>query len=225
MDVDNTTSEARAYESIDHASEQANSTSETLIVPLEPSSCVNLQGVGENISIVAPTPRRSDRIRNKQFVDVLLTEDSEIFLLENEEPTTYKQALVSPNSDKWLEAMKSEMESMSENKVWTLVDLPNGVKPIGCKWVYKIKTDKDGNAYIYKAKLVAKGYKQFHGIDYNETFSPVAMLKSIQILLAIAAFFDYQIWLVDVKTAFLNGFLMEEVYITQHEGFEDLENP
>ncbi|XP_021763630.1 uncharacterized protein LOC110728263 [Chenopodium quinoa] len=130
MDVDNTTSEARAHESINHASERANSTSKTPIVPLEPSSCENLQGVGENISIVAPTPRRSARIRNKQFVEVLITEDSEIFLLENEEPTTYKKALVSPNLDKWLDAMKSEMESMSENEVWTLVDLPDGVKPI-----------------------------------------------------------------------------------------------
>ncbi|XP_021722074.1 uncharacterized protein LOC110689613 [Chenopodium quinoa] len=127
MDVDNTTLEAREHESINHALERANSTSETPIVPLEPSSWENLQGVGENIFIVAPTPRRSARIRNKQFVEVLITKDSEIFLLENEEPTTYKQALASPNSDKWLEAMKSEMESMSKNEVWTLVDLPDGV--------------------------------------------------------------------------------------------------
>ncbi|XP_057249888.1 uncharacterized mitochondrial protein AtMg00820-like [Beta vulgaris subsp. vulgaris] len=117
-----------------------------------------------------------------------MTENSEIMILENSEPTTYKQALTSPDSEKWLEAMKSELDSMSENKVWTLVDLPGGVNPIGCKWVFKLKTDKDGNVYVYKARLVAKGFRQVHGIDYDETFSPVAMLKSIRILLAIAAF-------------------------------------
>ena len=74
-----------------------------------------------------------------------------------------------------------------------------------------MKTDKDGNTSVFKASLVAKGYKQVHGIDYDETFSPVAMLKSIRILLEIAAFYDYDIWQMDVKIAFLNGFLEEDV--------------
>ena len=75
-----------------------------------------------------------------------------------------------PDSEKWLLAMKSEMQSMYDNQVWTLIDLPDGVKTIGCKWVFKKKTDMDGEVHTYKARLVAKGFKQTHGIDYDETF-------------------------------------------------------
>ncbi|KAK8544330.1 hypothetical protein V6N13_100559 [Hibiscus sabdariffa] len=138
---------------------------------------------------------------------------------ETNEPKTYQEAVASPDSEKWLEAMRSEMDSMSENQVWTLVEPPEGIKPIGCKWVFKKKTDMDGNVQTYKGRLVAKGFRQIHGIDYDETFSPVAMIKSIRILLAVAAFHDYEIWQMDVKTAFLNGKLEEDVYMTQPEGF------
>ncbi|CAH9080299.1 unnamed protein product [Cuscuta europaea] len=120
--------------------------------------------------------------------------------------------------------MKSEMRSMIDNQVWDLVDLPDGCRTIGCKWIYKKKLDKDDNVDVYKARLVAKGYKQIHGIDYDETFSPVAMLKSIRILLAIAAHFDYGIWQIDVKTAFLNENLDDDVYMIQPEGFEHPSN-
>ena len=111
------------------------------------------------------------------------------------------------------------MDSMYVNQVWTLVDAPEGVSPIGCKWVYKKKIGTDGQVETYKARLVAKGFRQKQGIDYDETFSPVAMLKSIRIMLAIEAYHDYEIWQMDVKTAFLNGFLEEEVYMSQLEGF------
>ena len=79
----------------------------------------------------------------------------------------------------------------------------------------------DGNVTVYKARLVAKGFRQVQGVDCDETFSPVAMLKSVQIMLAIAAFYDYEIWQMDVKTALLNGFLKEELYMMQPEGFVD----
>ena len=82
----------------------------------------------------------------------------------------------------------------------------------------------DGNVHTYKARLVAKGFKQTHGIDYDEIFSPVAMLKSIRILLAIAAYYDYEIWQMDVKTAFLNGNLLKDVYMIQPEGFVNPKN-
>jgi hypothetical protein len=82
----------------------------------------------------------------------------------------------------------------------------------------------DGNVYVYKARLVAKGFRQVQGIDYDKTFSPVAMLKSIRIILAIAAYFDYEIWQMDVKTAFLNGNLEGDVYMIQPEGFVDPNN-
>ena len=140
-------------------------------------------------------------------------------LLDNDEPTTYKEAMMGPDSVKWLNAMKSEIESMYENQVWNLVDPPEGSKPIECKWIFKKKTDADGNVTVYKARLVAKGFRQIQGIDYEETFSPVAMLKSVRILLAIAAYYDYEIWQMDVKTAFLNGMLSEDVYMIQPEGF------
>ena len=89
------------------------------------------------------------------------------------------------------------------------------------KRVFKKKTDVDSNVTIYKARLVAKGFRQVQGIDYDETFSPVAMLKSVRIVLAIAAFYDYEIWQMDVKTALLHGFLEEELYMMQPEGFVD----
>ena len=115
--------------------------------------------------------------------------------------------------------MNHEMESMYSNSVWSLVEAPEGVKPIGCKWIYKRKRESDGKVETFKAKLVAKGYTQKEGIDYEETFSPVAMLKSIRILLAVAASLDYEIWQMDVKTAFLNDNLEENIYMRQPEGF------
>ncbi|KAK1683651.1 hypothetical protein QYE76_044499, partial [Lolium multiflorum] len=142
----------------------------------------------------------------------------------NKDPATYEEAMMSPDSNKWQEAMKSEMGSMYDNKVWTLVDLPDSRKAVENKWIFKRKTDADGNITVYKARLVAKGFRQIQGVDYDETFSPVAKLKSVRILLAIAAFFDYEIWQMDVKTAFLNGDIEEELYMVQPKGFVDPKN-
>ena len=101
------------------------------------------------------------------------------------------------------------------------MELPDEVRPIDCKWIFKKKTDADGNVTVHKARLVAKDFRQIQGVDYEETFSHVAMLKSVRIMLAIAAFYDYEIWQMDVKTAFLNGKLTEDVYMVQPEGFVD----
>src|SRR6266516_3812755 len=109
----------------------------------------------------------------------------EIMLLDHDEPTNYEEAMMGPDSAKWLEAMKSEIGSMYENKVWTLVDLPNDRQAIENKWIFKRKTDADSSVTIYKARLVAKGFRQVQGVDYDENFSPVAMLKSVRIMLAI----------------------------------------
>jgi hypothetical protein len=110
---------------------------------------------------------------------------------------------------------------MSKNQVWTLVDPPSNRNAVECKWFFKKKMDTDGNVTVYKARLVAKGFRQVQGVDYDETFSPVAMFITIQILLAIAAFYDYEIWQMDFKTAFLNGNIDEELYMMQPEGFVD----
>ena len=134
-------------------------------------------------------------------------------LLDHGEPTNYEEAMMSPYFDIWLEAMKSEIGSMYENKVWTLVDFPDDRRAIENKWIFKKKTAANGNFTVYKARLVAKGFRQVQGVDYDETFSPVVMLKSVRIMLAIAAFYDYEIWQMDVKTAFLNGFHKEELYM------------
>ena len=99
------------------------------------------------------------------------------------------------------------------------MDPPNGIKPISCKWVYKRKRGIDGKVETFKARLVAKGYTQKEGFNYEETFSPVAMIKSIRILLSIAAHMNYEIWRMDVKIAFLNESLHECIYMTQPEGF------
>ena len=96
---------------------------------------------------------------------------------------------------------------MYANKVWTLVDLLDDRQAIENKWIFKKKTDANGNVTVYKVPLVAKGFQKVQGIDYDETFSPRVMLKSVWIMLAIATFYDYEIWQMDVKTAFLNGYL------------------
>ena len=98
---------------------------------------------------------------------------------------------------------------MYENKVWTLMDLPNDRQAIENKWIFKRKTYVDSSVTIYKARIVAKGFRQVQGVDYDESFTLVSMLKSVRIMLAIVAFYDYEIWQMDVKTAFLNGFLEE----------------
>ena len=147
------------------------------------------------------------------------------YVVDSDEPTTYKDAMSNSDCDKWLEAMNVEMQSMYDNQVWELVDLPLNSKLVGSKWVFKKKTDMHGNLDTYKARLVAKGFTQTQGVDYDETFSPVAMLKSIRILFAIAAYYDYEIWQMNVKTAFLNGYLEEDVYMAQPEGFVNPTHP
>ncbi|WVZ84951.1 hypothetical protein U9M48_031917 [Paspalum notatum var. saurae] len=134
----------------------------------------------------------------------------DVLLLDNDDPKTYIEAAMGPDSEKWLEAMRSELKSMADNQVWNLVEPLDQVRPIECKWAFKKKIDADGNVHIYKARLVAKGFRQILGVDYDETFSLVAILKSFWILLAIAAYHDYEVWQMDIKTAFLNGNLSED---------------
>nr|GEX14724.1 retrovirus-related Pol polyprotein from transposon TNT 1-94 [Tanacetum cinerariifolium] len=174
--------------------------------------------IDEPQSDIAPI-RRSTRTRHASDHMCLYIDAEEYELGDLSEPANYKPALLDLEFEKWLNAMNVEMQSMKDNEVWVLVELsPNG-KTIGSKWLFKKKTDMDGNVHIYKARLVAKGYTQTPGIDYEETFSPVTDIRAIRILIAIATYYDYEIWQMDVKTAFFNGYLNEEVYMEQHEGF------
>ena len=105
----------------------------------------------------------------------------------------FDEAISDIDSEKWLDAMKSEIDSMHSNQVQTLVNPPEDIVSIGCKWIYKKKIGADGKVETYKVRLVAKDYSQREGIDYQKIFSPVAMLKSIHPLLAVAAYYDYEI--------------------------------
>ena len=118
--------------------------------------------------------------------------------------------------------MKDKMTSMSQNKVWSLVDLSDGCRPIRCKWVFKTKRDAKGQVDRYKAILVAKGYNQREGIDFKETFSPWSTKDSIGIIMAIVAHFDLELHKMDVRTTFLNGDLVKDVYMSQPIGFEEV---
>ena len=135
------------------------------------------------------------------------------------EPRTVKDALNSPDQAKWMKAMEKEIESLRESDVWELVDLPKGRKAVGSKWVFKVKTDAEGSVERFKARLVAQGFSQKSGIDYDETFSPVARFESVRTVIALAVQNGLKLHQVDVTTAFLNGELKEEVYMKQPEGF------
>ncbi|CAN1268353.1 Retrovirus-related Pol polyprotein from transposon TNT 1-94 [Linum perenne] len=131
------------------------------------------------------------------------------------EPTTYKVAVQNPN---WVQAMNSELGSLHKTNTWSLVPLPHNKKPIGCKWVFKIKYKSDGTIERYKARLVAKGYTQTAGIDYIETFAPVAKMTIVRVLLSVAAIKGWKLFQLDVNTAFLHGDLYEEVYMVPPPG-------
>ncbi|GJX24935.1 retrotransposon protein, putative, ty1-copia subclass [Tanacetum coccineum] len=182
------------------------------------------QEIDEPQSDINPI-RRSTRTRRPTDRLCLYIDAEEHELGDLGEPANYKAALLDPESKKWLDAMNVEMQSMKDNDVWVLVELPPNARTVGSKWLFKKKTDMDGAVYVFKARLVAKGFTQTYGVDYEETFSPVADIRAIRILIAIAAYYDYEIWQMDVKTAFLNGHLSEEVYMEQPEGFVDPKYP
>jgi hypothetical protein len=131
-------------------------------------------------------------------------------------PAGVQEALSNP---KWTQAIKEEMEALLKNDTWTLVPLLEGKKAVGCKWVFSIKHKADGSIERYKARLVAKGYTQTYGVAYQETFSPVAKLSTVRILLSLAANLDWPLHQFDVKNAFLHGDLEEEVYMDLPPGY------
>ena len=134
------------------------------------------------------------------------------------EPPSYERAC---NHDVWQQAMKEKMNSIKKNDTWELVDLPKGKKCIGCKWVYKTKINADESIERHKARLVAKGFTKKYGIAYEETFAPMVRQETIRLVLSLAAHKGWNINHMDVKSAFLNGFLNEEVFVKQPQGFEE----
>ena len=122
------------------------------------------------------------------------------------QPTSFKEAAKEPH---WVQAMNQEIDSIEKNKTWDLVDLPRHKKSIGVKWVYKTKLNEKGQIEKHKARLVAKGFSQQPGTDYGETFAPVERLDTVRTLLAITSQYKWQVYQMDVKSSFLNGFLEE----------------
>jgi hypothetical protein len=159
----------------------------------------------EDNNIVA---RKSKRYRVVKFFG----EDFIIYLVEDT-PTTIVEAYFSLDADLWKEAVQSGMDSIMSNGTWEVVDRPYGCKPMGCKWVFKKKLRPDGTIKKYKTRLVAKDYTQKKGEDYFDTYSPVARLTTICVLLSLAASHGLLIHQMDVKTAFLNGEIEEEIYM------------
>ena len=163
-----------------------------------------------------PPPRRA--VRERRPVDYYGFPQAHI--TTHQEPTSFEEATACPEGEKWKEAMGKEMKSLNDNEVWELTSLPPGKKAIGCKWVYKVKTNSDGSLERYKARLVARGFDQKYGSDYDETFCPVVRLESLRTLIALSTQRGLKLHHVDVHTAFLNGTLQEEVYMQQPIGYE-----
>ena len=139
-------------------------------------------------------------------------------LLSEVEPTCIDDAL---KDNSWISAMQDELNQFERNQVWSLIPRPKDKAVIGTKWVFKNKLDENGKVVRNKARLVAKGYSQEEGIDFDETYAPVARLEAIRLLLAYACYKNFKLFQMDVKSAFLNGYIKEEVYVEQPPGFED----
>ncbi|RVW54692.1 Retrovirus-related Pol polyprotein from transposon TNT 1-94 [Vitis vinifera] len=177
----------------------------------------------ENVPTTEVSLRRSQREKSPA-----ISNDYEVYLNEcdydvglESDPTSYGQAINSENSTLWIYAMEEQLKSMKDNEVWDIVELPKGIKTIGCKWIFKTKHDSKGNVKRYKARLVAKEYTKKEGINYKETFSLISKKDSLRIVMTLVAHFDLELHQMDVKTAFLNDDLHEEVYMDQLEGFQD----
>ncbi|GAU31823.1 hypothetical protein TSUD_58240 [Trifolium subterraneum] len=138
-----------------------------------------------------------------------------VSLSQTTEPKTYSEAC---KSQEWIDAMNSELEALYRNSTWNIIDAPADIKPIGSKWVFKVKHKADGSIERYKARLVAKGYNQIEGLDFFDTFSPVAKLTTVRTLLALASHHHWHLHQLDVNNAFLHGDLHEDVYMQVPEG-------
>jgi hypothetical protein len=141
------------------------------------------------------------------------------------DPTTYQEALAGPLAKEWQKAMDDEYRALIDNTTWDLVDLPKGRRAIGTKWVFKTKRNADGTVERYKARLVAKGFAQRKGVDYYDTFAPVARMTSIRIILAVAAHEGLRVEQLDVDSAYLNGIIDAEVFMDQPPSFIDPAHP
>jgi hypothetical protein len=171
---------------------------------LRPNPRPNRRYAGPDNVARVPSRQRNGRVGHTELLAAA----------EEPLPVTFREAMNSNLAGEWREACQYEMDALAKNGTWELVDLPPGRKAVKSKWVFKRKADGR-----FRARVVAKGFTQIQGIDYDETFSPVARFESLRLLLALAALEDWEIHQMDVKSAFLNGLLDEEIYMEQPEGF------
>ena len=155
-----------------------------------------------------------DRLSSKYHAFVTNLSNIEI-------PRSIREALENPD---WGQAVDDEIRVLKKNGTWKLLDLPKGKQPVGCKWIFTVKYKSDGRVERYKARLVAKGFTQAYGIDYQETFAHVAKLNTMRVLLSLAVNLDWTLQQLDVKNAFLNGDLENEVYMKIPLLFENKAN-
>ena len=174
----------------------------------------NNDDVAEDMETAAP--RQSARVRRPP---IRLGEWVTVASEDATEPTTVREALSGSDAEQWHDAMEQEMDSLDKHGVWNLTKLPDRRKAIGSKWVFRVKHNVDGSVERHKARLVAQGFSQKYGVDYDETFSPVVRFESLRTLIALSVQRGLKLHQMDVNTAFLNGELEEEVYMRQPEGF------
>src|SRR5215216_1376286 len=192
--------------------EMSSLSSQELITIPEPT--ISIEHPDNPVEDNSEAPTRSKRQRTaKSFGD-----DFIVYLVDDTH-TSISEAYASQDADYWKEAVRSEMDSILANGTWEITDRPYGCKPVGCKWVFKKKLRPDGTIEKYKARLVAKGYTHKEGEDYFDTYSHVARLTTIRVLLSLAASHGLLVHQMDVKTTFLNGELDEEIYMDQPDGF------
>jgi hypothetical protein len=203
------------------------------ILPAEPQSpehkfpVFNRRNTSESSSIPASTSSSSEGPRRMRSLEELydatqVMEDTTLFcFFANTDPLSFNEAVT---EEKWIEAMDEEIHTIEKNDTWKLTYLPENKKAIGVKWVYKTKKNVKGEVQRYKARLVAKGYKQREDIDYGEVFAPIARLETIKLMISLAAQHRWKIYQLNVKSAFLNGFLEEEIYVEQPLGYIKAKN-
>ncbi|OMO89770.1 Integrase, catalytic core [Corchorus capsularis] len=182
------------------------------IFPLRTDTISHAPFHRDDLTVVNDDLRQSKRPRKESSFG----NDFYTYVVDND-PVTFSEAISSKESCFWKNAIKSEIDSILQNQTWELVNLPPGAKSIGCKWIFKRKFNPNGSVDKYKARLVAKGFTQKENIDYFDTFAPVTRISSIRVLIALASIYKPVIHQMDVKTAFLNGDLEDEIYMMQQK--------
>lgn len=162
-------------------------------------------------------PRRSDRLKGRPPVSYIDNDYDDYLMcaqsIISSAPSSFEEIKTRDDKSQWEKAIKDELESLSSNNTWTLVPRPQNRNIVDCKWIFTIKYDEFGKRVRHKARLVARGFSQEYMMDYNETFAPVARISSFRFITSFANQFNLLVHHMDVKTAFLNGNLKEEIFM------------